>query len=312
VRPAGVWRGTRAGPVTWEWELVWLGSPPTIHGVGMSLVLDPRQRGIWVLSGRATGYGGWGFFRKTLLPSGVLCSRRVVLASLGVTRGKEASHQATNLAISYSCNFFFRQYRPRTAGCGSHWQGEPKFQQEEASKTKRRETSGNRVWSGRAGGSRYDKDEEKRERREMTGSANLARPARPGTHMPGRNEMQKELGGARAPEFSSTVRTPSLSLATWCGCGVGRQQDPPADATPHPVGHGPPCVCEQKAWGTRGSTRQLRSSHPGRLPWRNGDGPRSGKKHVRRQDATVDVRVPLDSGPRPEVGWLCLLKIPFS
>lgn len=157
-----------------------------------------------------------------------------------------------------------------------------------------------------------ERGEEKREktREEERGERNCT--ARSPWHMPGRNEMQKEPGGARAPEFSSmSVVCP---LQTWCGCGVGRQQHPLADATPPTrpattTAHDAlarESVRAKRLGGRR--TRQLRSQSscwrwsicPGEMEM----GLSEGKKtQVRGQDATLKMsECHWVRGPGPRLG----------
>lgn len=179
-------------------------------------------------------------------------------------------------------------------------------------------------WSGRRAANMPEigeRGEEKREntREEERGERNCT--ARSPWHMPGRNEMQKEPGGARAPEFSSTVRGLSLANVGVGVVSVASSTPWPCD-TPHPTGHGhgPRCTrsracASKKAWWTKDTAapQSVILLEVVGLPWRNGDGSLGGKKNSgsRAGCDLENVRVPLGSGPRSQIGWLRLLTIPF-
>lgn len=194
------------------------------------------------------------------------------------------------------------------------------------SKAKRRKRPGNRVWSGGAGGEpqicqRLGKGEKRKEKRQekKREEREIARPARPGT-CPGATKCKRSLVVLVLP--SSVRLSVVCPLQTWCGCGVGRQQHPLADATPPTrpataTAHDAlarESVRAKRLGGRR--TRQLRSQSscwrwsvcPGEMETGLSEEKNSGS---RAGCDLENVRVPLGSGPRPQIGWLRLLTIPF-
>lgn len=197
------------------------------------------------------------------------------------------------------------------------------------SKAKRRKRPGNRVRSGGAGGEpqicqRLGKGEKRKEKRQKKREEReIARPARPGT-CPGATKCKRSLVVLVLP--SSVRLSVVCPLQTWCGCGVGRQQHPLADATPPTrpaTATAHDALARESVRAKRLGRRRTRQDTAAPqsvillevvgLPWRNGDGSLGGKKNSgsRAGCDLENVRVPLGSGPRPQIGWLRLLTIPF-